>query len=67
VRTAECGFRYLIVLGYDEGDAFYDDVETIRGIKDAFEVPRVWWYSITESLQASCNQRRSVVDVIRLR
>jgi len=67
VRTAECGFRYLIVLGYDKGDAFYDDVETIREIKDAFEVLGYWWYSIADSLQASCNRRPSTVDVIRLR
>ena len=24
VRTVECCFRYIVVLGYDLGDAFYD-------------------------------------------
>ena len=24
VRTVECGFRYIFVLGYDRGDRFYD-------------------------------------------
>lgn len=30
VRTAECGFRYAFVLGYDEGDSFFDNPESMK-------------------------------------
>ena len=30
VRTAECGFRYAFVLGYDEGDSFFDNPKRIK-------------------------------------
>lgn len=26
-QTAECGHKYLLVVGYDEGDRVFDDVE----------------------------------------
>ena len=30
VRTAECGFRYAFVLGYDEGDSFFDNPKSMK-------------------------------------
>lgn len=30
IRTIDCGFRYMYVLGYDKGDPFYDSDEVGR-------------------------------------
>jgi len=37
-RTADCGYRYVVVIGFDEGDPFYDSLEGVREIKDWFQV-----------------------------
>jgi hypothetical protein len=29
IRTIDCGFRYVYVLGYDKNDPFYDTEEVI--------------------------------------
>lgn len=26
IRSLDCGFRYLVVVGYDRGDIFYDTI-----------------------------------------
>ena len=37
VRTIDCGFRYVYVLGYDIGDPFYDDEGSLATIKKWFQ------------------------------
>jgi hypothetical protein len=40
VRTADCGFRYAVVLGYDKGDPFYDSIQGKLHVDDWFnQVP----------------------------
>jgi len=36
VRTLDCGFRYVYVMGYDVGDPFYDSTEGINEVKGWF-------------------------------
>lgn len=38
VRTVECGFRYLMVVGYDLGDPFYDSKDGQKEVHTWFEV-----------------------------
>ena len=35
-KTAEAGYEYWIVIGYDTGDLFYDDPERIKTLKKWF-------------------------------
>ena len=37
VRSIDCGFRYVHVLGYDQGDPFYDNEGNIRAIEKWFK------------------------------
>eukprot|EP01041_Mallomonas_annulata_P004655 gene4655-9237_t len=37
LRTVDCGFRYVYVLGYDKGDPFYDDEANMAMIKKWFK------------------------------
>jgi hypothetical protein len=36
LRTLDCGFRYEYVLGYDQGDQFYDSDSGIKQVKEWF-------------------------------
>ena len=36
-KSVECGFRYLFVLGYDQGDPFYDTETGMQESKDWFQ------------------------------
>ncbi|CAM9341488.1 unnamed protein product [Discosporangium mesarthrocarpum] len=36
-RTADCGFNYVTVIGYDEGDIFFDSEDGRRRVKDWFD------------------------------
>ena len=38
VRTVDCGFRYEYVLGYDEGDQFYDTTSGLQEVKSWFDM-----------------------------
>jgi hypothetical protein len=37
VRSIDCGFRYVYVLGYDKGDPFYDDNANLQHIQKWFK------------------------------
>lgn len=37
VSTLDCGFRFVFILGYDEGDSFYDTVSGMNKTKNWFE------------------------------
>jgi hypothetical protein len=36
MRSLDCGYRYEYVLGYDQGDPFYDSVEGMKEVKKWF-------------------------------
>lgn len=36
--TAECGYDYRVVVGYDEGDPFYDTPAGVEAVQDWIEV-----------------------------
>lgn len=37
IRTVDCGFRYEYVLGYDQGDPYYDSTEGMAQVEAWFE------------------------------
>jgi hypothetical protein len=37
LRTLDCGFRYLFVIGFDLGDPYYDTEIGMKEVKDWFE------------------------------
>jgi hypothetical protein len=37
IRSIDCGFRYVYVLGYDKGDPFYDDEANLQHIQKWFK------------------------------
>lgn len=43
VRSVDCGYRYMYVMGYDAGDKYYDDEDSMRNVlkwfKDHIEDP----------------------------
>jgi hypothetical protein len=37
IRNLDCGYEYVFVLGFDQGDAFYDDPSHMAEVKKWFE------------------------------